>query len=322
MTKRQLITATGLLLAATLSWGGMFEVAKQALAVMDPYYMTLIRYGAAAVLFLLLLWRTEGLSALWPDSGLLPLLGLGTLGFAGFNLLAFTGLAHARPEHGAVIMATMPMITALLTWLLRGVRPQRFTLAAIVAAFLGVFLVITGGKPTQAFAGGAAEWDLLFLAGAFCWVSYTMGAARFPHWSALRYTTLSCVAGALAIGAITLALTVTGNLHAPTLTTVVSLHWTFAYLILLGAMVAVLSWNSGIKRLGAVNGVLFINFVPITAFLIGVFQGRAFSTAELTGATLVIAALITNNLYLRQQTYKPAADGNTSSKIAVRVRAL
>jgi drug/metabolite transporter (DMT)-like permease len=48
-----------------------------------------------------------------------------------------------------------------------------------------------------------------------------------------------------------------------------------------------------------VNGVLFINFVPITAFAIGVAQGHSFSAAEVIGASLVIGALIANNLYLR-----------------------
>lgn len=305
MTRRGMMTAVGLLLAATMSWGGMFPVAKPALALVDPYYMTLIRYAPAAVVFLLLLRIVEGPGTLRLEGQWALLLFFGGLGFAGFNLLAFSGLAHARPEHGAVVMALMPMITVLLTWLLKGVRPPVFTLTAVGAAFAGVFLVITGGHPARAFAGGEAQWDMLFVAGAVCWVGYTMGAQRFPHWSPLRYTAITCTLGSLVIGAIILPLTIAGTLHAPSLTTITTLHWTFAYLIVLGALVAVLSWNAGIRRLGAVNGVLFINFVPITAFAIGVLSGRAFSAAEIAGAALVIGALIANNLYLRQAQPEP-----------------
>ena len=299
MTRNNLPLAVSLLLAATLSWGGMFAVAKPALSVMDPYYMTLIRYGSAAILFAVILMLIEGKSALSLEGKFKSLMFLSTLGFAGFNLLAFNGLAHTRPEHGAVIMALMPMITMLLTWLLKGVRPKPFTLGAIIAAFLGVFLVITGGHPSQAFGGGAAQWDLLFLAGAFCWVSYTMGAQSFPGWSPLRYTAITCILGSVSIGLITLGLTWNDTLHTPSLATVVELKWTFFYLVIMGALLAVLSWNTGIKMLGAVNGVLFINFVPITAFTIGVIQGRSFSAAEVIGASLVIGALIANNGYLR-----------------------
>ena len=304
MNRHHLIAAVGLLLAATLSWGGMFAVAKPALAVVDPYYLTLIRYGSAAVLFLVIIVAAEGAGALKFEGRFGTLMLLSTVGFAGFNLLAFNGLKHTRPEHGAVIMAMMPMITALLTWLLKGVRLAPFTLGAIAAAFLGVFLVITGGHPSEAFAGGEAQWDLLFLAGAFCWVSYTMGAQLFPLWSPLRYTAVTCILGAIAIGAITLYLTLNGTLHPPTLATVVAFRGTFLYLIILGALVAVLSWNTGIRLMGPVNGVLFINFVPTTAFVIGIFQGRAFSMAEVLGAATVVGSLVVNNLHLRHQEQK------------------
>ncbi len=304
MTRNTVLLAVALLLAATMSWGGMFSVAKSALTVMDPYYMTLIRYAPAALVFMLLLYWFEGKKAFRLEGKTLLLFFYGTLGFAGFNLLAFNGLVHSRPEHGAVVMALMPMMTVILTWLLKGQRPHRFTMIAVASAFAGVFLVISGGHPSDVFTGGAGQWDLMFLSGAFCWVSYTMGASQFPDWSALRYTAITCALGAVSIGLITFALTLNGTIHAPSVQTLQSEQWVIAYLIILGALVAVLSWNAGIKMLGSVNGVLFINFVPITAFTIGVISGRSFSAAEVVGASLVISALIANNLYLRWQDKK------------------
>jgi len=226
---------------------------------------------------------------------------LGTVGFAGFNLFSLNGLTHASAEHGAVILGLMPMITVLMVWLLKGTRPNPFTFIAIVAAFLGVFLVITSGDPIHAFSGGEGEWDLMFLLGAVFWVYYTMGAQRFADWTALRYTVISCSLGTFSIGVITLFLTLNGTLDAPTIDSLHSFDLSFAYLIILGALVAVLSWNLGIKLLGAVNGVLFMNFVPITAFAIGVLQGHSFGWAEIVGACLVMGALVANNLYLRSQ---------------------
>ena len=111
MNRPNQLFAVLLLLIATVSWGAMFPVAKPALAVIDPYYLTLIRYAPAGLVFLLILALVEGRRALSLEGRLPLLFGLATLGFAGFNLLAFTGLAHSRPEHAAVIMATMPMPT-------------------------------------------------------------------------------------------------------------------------------------------------------------------------------------------------------------------
>ncbi|GGC01564.1 transporter [Marinobacterium zhoushanense] len=300
MYRNDLLPAIGLLLIATVFWGGMFDVSMTALAAMDAYHMTLLRFAGTSLILLVILLRSEGLSALRLQGNFRDLFLLGTLGFAGFNLLVFNGLAHTRPEHAAVIMALQPMIAVLLTWILKGSKPHRFTLATVATAFVGVFLVITGGNPAAAFAGDAALWDLLFLAGALCWVGYTLGAQKFPDWSPLRYTSLTAVLGTASIAAITVLLGMNGSIRSPELTTLTSLHWTFAYLIIAGGVVAVLSWNSGIRKIGPVNGVLFINFVPITAFSIGIAQGREFSNAELFGAALVILALVSNNLYLRR----------------------
>ena len=56
---------------------------------------------------------TEGAKALSPDRQAAKLLLFGSLGFAGFSILAFIGLAHSTAEHGAIIMALMPLNTAL-----------------------------------------------------------------------------------------------------------------------------------------------------------------------------------------------------------------
>jgi drug/metabolite transporter (DMT)-like permease len=79
-----------------------------------------------------------------------------------------------------------------------------------------------------------------------------------------------------------------------------------AYLVVIAAVLAVFSWNVGIRAVGPVNGVLFINLVPITAFAIGLAQGHVFGPAELTGAALTITALVVNNLHIRGALRWPA----------------
>jgi drug/metabolite transporter (DMT)-like permease len=76
----------------------------------------------------------------------------------------------------------------------------------------------------------------------------------------------------------------------------------------------VLAWNSGIKSLGAVNGVLFVNLIPISAFLIGLAMGHTFTAADICGAGLTVLSLVANNLYVRmsQRTSLPAAHAASS----------
>jgi len=292
-----------LLLAAVL-WGGMFPVAKSALLTLDAFWLTLIRYGSGALLFVALLAAIEGRGVLRFESRVLSLWAYGTAGFAGFSILAFLGLSRSQPEHGAIIMALMPLLGVLVNALWRGVRPTPLNIAAIVLALGGVTLVITKGHLGALLHGGEAVADLLILAGALCWVIYTLGAQDFPGWSPLRYTALSCLLAVPGIAVVTLLATLTGMAHAPSAATLAGLTGELVYMILLAGVAAVLAWNMGIKLLGA-NGVLFINFVPVTALVIGWLQGHRLSAAELTGALIVMGALVLGNLGRRPAARAP-----------------
>ncbi|MBL8482081.1 MAG: DMT family transporter, partial [Rhodocyclaceae bacterium] len=273
MKKSGIMQAAGLLLIATLAWGGMFPVAKSVLPQIDPFHLTLLRYGPTSLMLLALLALREGRTALRPDGQGWALVRLGTLGFAGFGLFAFVGLRHTRPEHAAIVMALLPLAAVLMNWARRGLRPARATLYCIGLALAGVLLVVTKGQLGMDFIRDGGWGDLLIIAGAFSWVLYTMGAAQFPDWSALRYTALTCIAGVPAIVGATLVATWLGLSQLPEPAALREAVPALAYLIVLCSVVAVLAWNSGNRRIGAENGVLFINFVPVTAFGIGLAQG-------------------------------------------------
>jgi drug/metabolite transporter (DMT)-like permease len=295
------LRGAGLLLLAATAWGGLFPVAVVTLTALDAFHMTAIRYGITATVFAGLLALTEGVGALKTEGRALRAALLGTAGFAGLGLLVFVGLQYSRPEHGAVIMATQPLIAAVIAWLLRGARPARATLALLGVALLGVLLVVTKGRFTGLFAGGTGLGDLLMFLGAVSWVVYTLGAADFPSWSPLRYTALTCLLSLPAILGATAVATATGYVGTPSAADVESVGWQLAYIIGIASVLGVLSWNAGNKLLGASNGVLFINFVPVTVFAIRIAQGHHFQPIEFVGAALVIGALIANNAVIRRE---------------------
>lgn len=301
MKQENLLKGIIFLLLTTISWGGMFPVAKAALTALDGFYLSAYRYGIASIIFLFLLYFMEGSRAFSFDGKFWRIYFFGTMGFAGFSILAFVGLSKSTAEHGAIIMALMPLITAILNWAIKGARPSNITLGCIAAALFGVFLVITKGHPETLLYGGSAVGDLLILLGAASWVVYTIGAGYTGGWSPIRYTALSSFLGAISILLFTYIATSIGYVETPALGTVGSVWMEMAYLIVIAGVIAVLSWNSGIKILGPLNGVLFINLVPITAFAIGIAQGHRFVDAELIGATITVSALIANNISARIQ---------------------
>ena len=302
MNALTLLRGSGLLLMAAVAWGGLFPVAMVTLPVLDPFHMTAIRYGITSAIFAGLLAFAEGPQALKPDGRGLRAAMLGTSGFAGLGLFVFIGLQHSRPEHGAIIMATQPLIAALVAWWMRGVRPAAATLAFLGVALIGVLLVVTKGRLTGLMSDGTGFGDLLMFLGAASWVMYTLGAADFPSWSPLRYTAVTCLLSLPAIFGLTALATTTGYVATPSAGDVESVGWQLAYVVGIASVLGVLSWNAGNRLVGATNGVLFINFVPVTVFAIRIAQGHHFQAIEFVGAALVIGALIGNNVVIRRAT--------------------
>jgi drug/metabolite transporter (DMT)-like permease len=311
------LRGVGLLLIAAIAWGGLFPVAMVILPVLDPFHMTAIRYGITAMIFVGLLAVAEGPRALKLEGRGLRTALLGTAGFAGLGLLLFVGLQHSRPEHGAIIMATQPLIAAVAAWLLRGVRPAPATLAFLGVALLGVLLVVTKGHFTGVSVGGTGFGDLMTFLGAVSWVIYSLGAADFPSWSPLRYTALTCMLSLPAILGVTIIATATGYVSTPSAGDVESFGWQLAYIIGIASVLGVLSWNAGNKLLGVTNGMLFINFVPVTVFAIRIAQGHHFQPIEFVGAALVISALIANNVVVRQAAAPAQQDGKKTGRFSL-----
>jgi drug/metabolite transporter (DMT)-like permease len=308
-----------LALVAVLSWGAMFPIAAHAIPHVEPLHLTALRYGLASLVFIVLLWRFEGIRSLRPEGRTLRLWVLGTLGFAGFNLLSYIGLEHTGPRNAALIVPTMPLITALVRWARDGIRPAAVTIGATFVALAGVVLVISHGDLTTLGQGGVGFGSLLVLAGVVGWVLYTLGAADFPQWSALRYTTLSAIPGTISILAITELATLAGWVDAPSIGDVGDVWLELAFIVVMGAVVAVLAWNSAIRTLGPQNGSLFINLVPVTAFAISIGGGYRPGAVELAGAGLTIAALVGGNLLARSpgRAWLRAADARAEPVVAV-----
>jgi drug/metabolite transporter (DMT)-like permease len=140
-----------------------------------------------------------------------------------------------------------------------------------------VVLVISKGDLTNALAGGSLLGDALILLGAISWVTYTLAASRFPGWSPLRFTVLTCIPGAAGLVIANVIAIGVGAAVMPTVATVAAVGWQILYF--------------------AVCTVL--NFIPVGVFGIEAALGRSFALIELAGAVVVIAALVANNLYLR-----------------------
>lgn len=289
------------LLFAATAWGTALAPTKAALDAIDAFHLTSIRFGVASLVFLALLARTEGWTTpsaqgRWPH-----VVALGIIGVIGGVMLMVVALGYTRAEHAGVIVASQPLITACVGWVLHRRRPARSMGVAIAVALAGVTLVVTrGGDAVLSFSDSAFVGDLMALGAVLCWVAYTLGAQAFSSWSPLRYTALTMAGGTLAVFALNAVVVASGVVLTPAAPQLAAVGWQVFYITVVAALLGTLCWNSGMRRVGA-DGFLFINLVPVSAYAVGVAQGSRFNWSELLGAGLVMGALVIGHAGARRR---------------------
>jgi len=281
-------------------WGAFLPVGKSALQMVDPYWLTAMRFGTAALVFIGLLWVREGRAALRTEGHFWKITLFGSLGFAGFGVCLFEGLRLTRPEISGMILALGPIQVALFQWWRTRHRPDNFTLGAIALALVGELFVVTAGDLSRLVGGDALGNGLVFLASLF-WTAYTLGGQQFPGWSPVRYTALSCSLGCFAIAVALAVASLAGHSQPPRPEQLAAVWPQLAFIIFCVSVFGILFWNMGVAKLGPLNAGLFANFTPVITYLIAIAQGRRPEALELMGAAIVLIALIANNRHQRSK---------------------
>ncbi len=232
------------------AWAANFIVVKAANEQIPPVTFAFLRFGlAAATLLLVLRWR-EGTFG-WPGRDALPILGLGALGFGVYQILWSIALQDIPAGDSALLIATTPVITALLAVVSRADTLTRTKLLGSVVSFSGVAIIVSAGHGIS--LGSALVGDALTLLAAVCWSIYTaFGAPILRRHSPLRTTAWAMVGGSL-------VLLVPGAFQA------VGVDW-------------------GAVRIDAWAGLLFAAFVPA-----GIANVVVFSAIRLLGPTRITA---------------------------------
>lgn len=124
-------------------------------------------------------------------------------------------------------------------------------------------------------------------------------ASYFPDWSSLKYTALTTYPGMTSILVLNAIIYTFGMVPVPSVNDFIFVIPHVFYTSVIASFIGILFWNTGNKILTPVNGILFMDIVPITAFSVSALSGVAPGAPEITRACITGAALIFNNLYLR-----------------------
>lgn len=275
---------------STFFWGTNFNAGSIVVSSVSPLTAASERFIIATLaIFVFMIIKDKGnINAFklnWK-----PLILLGLCGITGFNLAFFIGLQTTSALNGALIMATSPVTTILISSITEKHRVSLPQTVGMLISLIGVILVISHGDINNILKLHFTRGDLIILLGNLAWATYTVGCRRFISDSTpLQTTAFTMLFGTIGI--------VVFSFYQSDLIKEIEEISTYNQIILIymglvGSVLAYLFWNVGIKELGAANTSLFFNLVPVFTLLLAFITGTIPNLLQLAGALLVISGVI------------------------------
>lgn len=268
-----------------LLWGTSFAVTRVAVREIPPSALAFLRFALAA----LLLWpavrrRCRGERLAPADR--LKAFGLGFTGVTLYFAFENWGLVYTTASHGALIVATIPLATALLDAWGRRARPPASLVGGLLVSLAGVGLVVGPSRGEARLLG-----DALMFGAVVSWVAYTFLARHLTG----RYSTLFVTQAAMVVGTLTLAplAALELGLRPPAGPPSPAAWAGVAFLGVFCSALGYLVWNAAIPALGVTLSSNLINGIPLVGVLTGVVAlGEPFTAATAAGGALVVGGVV------------------------------
>jgi len=267
-----------------LLWASNFVLGRSLREEIGPLMLTTSRVAVASLFYVVILGRTAIKERLLPRHWIL-LTAMALTGVLGFPFLLYRGLQLTTATDAVLINATGPLMTAVLAAILLKERLfPRHVLGGVIT-FFGVALIVSGGSFERLHQWHVNVGDLYILLAVVLWGLYSVISRRATQsHSVFSVTTISTwiglpfFLGAAAVGG------------EPT-TTNWSWHLVLAvlYIGIFPSAVAFLSWNEGVRRVGANRAMVFYNMLPVYGSILGVILlGESLGAQHFIGGGLIL----------------------------------
>jgi drug/metabolite transporter (DMT)-like permease len=275
----------GSLLVTAVFLGTNPVAVKYAVGYVAPLPFAALRFVMAG----LVLW---GILRLFDPKGTLrredfwAMAGLGLVGVA-LNNVAFTfGVSMTSASNTALVVATAPLWGMLLGFALGWERPSLKGVFGVGLALLGVAVIVYRGLGT---GGTSLTGDLLVMAAAACWGSYSMLSLPLLK----RYSPLAVAGYSMLFGGLAVLPLASLELFSMDWGAVSVGGWAaFAYSALVVAAFGFASWQRGVSRIGANRMLVYQYLVTLVGVVSGVVLfSESFGVDKAIGAAILLAGV-------------------------------
>ncbi|WP_024576142.1 MULTISPECIES: DMT family transporter [unclassified Afipia] len=278
-----------LLTLSSLFWAGNVVLGRFIAADFPPMALSFLRWGFACLLVLPFAW--PHLRAEWPMIRKhLPVLTLLTLtGLAGYNAIAYLGLKYTEALNALLIQSSGPLIVALWSLVLLGIRLTWPQTIGIGISLLGVLTILTRGDPAALSSIHLNKGDLIFTIALIIFGLYSVLAVKRPAIHPLAFMAFtSGYATVLLIPAVIIE-----ALSGLTPSLSMNNALTLAYVAIFPSILAYVFFNRGVELIGANRAAPFFHLIPVFGSVLAIaFLGERPQLFHFAGYALVLTGVI------------------------------
>ena len=283
-------------LALSMSLVGSYvALSKPLVAAFPVFLLAWLRFGIGGAAMLHWLRRPPGERPLSAQTRRLLFLE-SFLGNFLFSICMLFGVSMTSAVSAGVIMAAIPAVVALLSWLVLRERIRKRTWAAVACAAIGITVLAFADAPpadgalTRSARAGSLLGNLLVLGAVLCEAAYAvigkkltgaLGPKRITAIINLWGFALVTPFGMYAALSFDFASVAAGN------------WWLLLFYSLAASIWTVWLWMTGLKTVPASQAGVFTVMLPVSAALVGVFAlGEHLTGVQLLAFAIALAGVL------------------------------
>ena len=288
-SRNWLVNQPYLLLSITaLCWAGNAIVGRLAAGHIAPVTLSFLRWSLAFIIILPFAWKH--LERDWPAirARLGTMFVLSVTGIGAFNTLQYWALEHTQALNTLLLQSAGPLIVAVWSLVLLGVRLTLTQGLGVMLSLTGVLVILLHGDLTALSSITFNKGDLIFIVALVIFGFYSVLTLKRPAIHGLSFVAFTFGCGAACLIPLLIFEMFTRPLMAFNVANLLSVF----YVAVFPSTLAYLCFNRGVQLIGANRAAPFFHVVPVFGSIMAiVFLGEHPQAFHIIGFALVLAGV-------------------------------
>jgi len=277
-----------LLNITALCWAGNAIVGRLAAGHIPPVTLSFLRWGIAFLIILPFAWKhlVRDWQAIRGRLGLMILISV--TGIGAFNTLQYWALEYTQALNTLLLQSAGPLIVAVWSLVLLGVRLSLAQAAGVLLSLTGVLVILLHGDLSTLSSIEFNKGDIIFTVAMVIFGLYSVLTLKRPQIHGLSFAAFTFGCGAACL----VPLLIWELFARPVMQINTANLLSLFYVAVFPSTLAYLCFNRGVQLIGANRAAPFFHVVPLFgAVMAMVFLGEHPQLFHVVGFALVLTGV-------------------------------